>query len=73
MTQSAVLDRMETVACAIEFLVRVIDEDMRSPDDALDAACELAEPVCPPAVEVAAAIPVKLQQFLSSFGVPGRR
>jgi hypothetical protein len=26
-----------------------------------------------PAVEVAAAIPVKLQQFLSSFGVPGRR
>jgi hypothetical protein len=30
-------------------------------------------PLRPPAVEVAAAIPVKLQQFLSSFGVPGRR
>jgi hypothetical protein len=43
MIQSAVLDRMETVACAIEFLVRLIDEDMRSPDDALDAACALAE------------------------------
>ena len=43
MTQSALLDRMETVACAIEFLVRLIDEDMRSPDDALDAACALAE------------------------------
>ena len=43
MIQSAVLDRMETVACAIEFLVRLIDEDMRSPDNALDAACALAE------------------------------
>jgi hypothetical protein len=73
MTQSAVLDKIETVACAIELLVHLIDKDVRSPDDALDAACELAEPVCPPAVEVAAAIPVKLQQFLSSFGVPGRR
>jgi hypothetical protein len=30
-------------------------------------------PLRPPAVEVAAAIPVKLQQFLSSVGVPGRR
>ena len=30
-------------------------------------------PLRPPAVEVAAAIPVKLQQFLSSFGVPSRR
>src|SRR5262249_48296302 len=30
-------------------------------------------PLRPPAVEVAAAIPVKLQQFLSSFVVPSRR
>jgi hypothetical protein len=32
-----------------------------------------SEGTASPAVEVAAAIPVKLQQFLSSFGVPGRR
>jgi hypothetical protein len=43
MTQAAVLDKMETVACAIEFLVHLIDQDLRSPDDALDAACALAE------------------------------
>ena len=43
MTQSASLDRIETVACAIEFLVHLIDKDLRSPDDALDAACALAE------------------------------
>ena len=43
MTQSAVLDKIETVACAIELLVHLIDKDVRSPDDALDAACALAE------------------------------
>ena len=43
MTQSAVLDRMKTMACAIEFLVHLIDEDVRSPDDAMVAACALAE------------------------------
>jgi hypothetical protein len=43
MTQAAVLDKIETVACAIEFLVHLIDKDLRSPDDALDAACALAE------------------------------
>ena len=51
-TQSAVLDRIETVACAIEFLVRLIDEDMKSPDDALDAACALAELFEPNAIVV---------------------
>ena len=50
MTQSAVLDRIETVACAIEFLVHLIDEDMRSPDEALDAACALAEQFEPNAI-----------------------
>ena len=49
-TQSAVLDRIETVACAIEFLVHLIDEDMRSPDEALDAACALAEQFEPNAI-----------------------
>src|SRR5215510_3456980 len=43
MTQSAMPDKIETVACAIEFLVHLIDKDLRSPDDALDAACALAE------------------------------
>src|SRR5262245_66054988 len=43
MTQAAVLDKIETVACAIEFLVRLIDKDVWAPDDALDAACALAE------------------------------
>ena len=50
MTQSAVLDRIETVASAIEFLVHLIDEDMRSPDEALDAACALAEQFEPSAI-----------------------
>ena len=50
MTQSAVLDRIETAACAIEFLVHLIDEDMRSPDEALDAACALAEQFEPNAI-----------------------
>jgi hypothetical protein len=43
MTQSASLDKIETVACAIEFLAHLIDEDVRSLDGALDAACALAE------------------------------
>jgi len=43
MTQAAVLDRIETVACAIEFLVHLIDTDVWSADAALDAACALAE------------------------------
>jgi GAF domain-containing protein len=43
MTQAPVLNKTETVACAIEFLVHLIDKDVRSPDDALDAACALAE------------------------------
>src|SRR5262245_2656413 len=43
MTQAAVLDKIETVACAIEVLVRLIDKDVWAPDDALDAACALAE------------------------------
>ena len=43
MTQAAVLDKMEAVACAIEFLVNLIDRDLPSPDHALDAACALAE------------------------------
>src|SRR5262245_58897125 len=43
MTQAVVLDKIETVACAIEFLVNLIDRDLRSPDHALDAACALAE------------------------------
>ena len=50
MTQSAVRDRIETVACAIEFLVHLIDEDMRSPDEALDAVCALAEQFEPNAI-----------------------
>jgi hypothetical protein len=43
MRQAAMLDKIETVACAIEFLVHLIDKDLRSPDKALDAACALAE------------------------------
>jgi hypothetical protein len=43
MTQSASLDKIETVACAIEFLANLIDKDVQSLDDALDAACALAE------------------------------
>jgi GAF domain len=43
MTQSASLDKIETVACAIEYLAHLIDEDVRSLDGALDAACALAE------------------------------
>jgi GAF domain-containing protein len=43
MTQAAPLDKIETLALAIEFLVHLTDEDMRSPDHALVAACALAE------------------------------
>ena len=43
MMQAAPLGKIETVARAIEFLVHLTDEDMRSPDDALVAACALAE------------------------------
>ena len=43
MTQSAMLDEVETTACAIEFLVHLMDTDVSSPDDAMVAACALAE------------------------------
>src|SRR5262245_46597544 len=43
MKQAAVLDKTETLACAIKFLVHLIDKDVRSPDGVLDAACALAE------------------------------
>lgn len=43
MSQCAPLDKIETVARTIEFLVHLIDKDVRSPDAALDAACALAE------------------------------
>ena len=42
MIQTAVLDKIEAVARAIEFLVDLKDVDARS-DDALVAACALAE------------------------------
>jgi hypothetical protein len=43
MTQSAVPDKIETMTRAIEFLVHLADEDVRSLDEALAAACALAE------------------------------
>jgi hypothetical protein len=43
MAQSATLDKIETVACAIEFLVHLVDKNMSSPADAMVAACALAE------------------------------
>ena len=43
MAQSATLDKIETVACAIEFLVHLVDKNVSSPDDAMVAACALAE------------------------------
>jgi GAF domain len=43
MAQSATLDKIETFACAIEFLVHLVDKNMSSPDDAMVAACALAE------------------------------
>ena len=39
MAQSAALDKIETVPRAIEFLVHLTDEDVRSPEDALVEAC----------------------------------
>src|SRR5262249_3746197 len=43
MKETAMLDKIEIIACAIEFLVHLIDKDVQSPDGALDAACALAE------------------------------
>jgi hypothetical protein len=43
LAQVTALDKNETVACAIEFLVNLIGRDLPSPDHALDAACALAE------------------------------
>jgi hypothetical protein len=43
MIQAAVVDRQEVMALAIEFLVRLYDEDVWSADDALAATCALAE------------------------------
>jgi GAF domain-containing protein len=50
MAQSAALDKIETVARAIEFLVQLTDEDVRSPEDALVEACALAERLEPNAI-----------------------
>jgi hypothetical protein len=35
--------RKKQVACAIEFLVHLMDKDVSSPDDEMVAACALAE------------------------------
>jgi hypothetical protein len=43
MAQSDMLHKKETVACAIEFLVHLMDKDVSSPDDAMVTACALAE------------------------------
>ena len=50
MTQTAVLDRQEAMAWAIEFLVHLIDEVVWSSDDALAATCALAERFQPDAI-----------------------
>jgi hypothetical protein len=50
MAQSAALDKIETVARAIEFLVQLTAEDVRSPEDALVEACALAERLEPDAI-----------------------
>jgi hypothetical protein len=50
MTQSATLDKIETIACAIEFLVHLMDKDVSSPDDAMVAVCALAELFDPNAI-----------------------
>ena len=50
MAQSAALDKIETVARAIEFLVQLTDEDVRSPEGALVEACALAERLEPNAI-----------------------
>jgi len=43
MTQSTALDKVESMARAIEFLVHFSDEDVWSPEDELAAVCALAE------------------------------
>ena len=43
MTQSAALDKVESMARAIEFLVHFSDKDVWSPEDELAAVCALAE------------------------------
>jgi hypothetical protein len=50
MAQSAALDKIETMARAIEFLVQLTDKDVRSPEDALVEACALAERLEPNAI-----------------------
>jgi hypothetical protein len=50
MTQSAAPDKIEAMTRAIEFLVHLIDEDVRSLDEALAAACALAERLEPNAI-----------------------
>ena len=43
MTQSTALDKVESMARAIEFLVHFSDKDVWSPEDELAAVCALAE------------------------------
>src|SRR5262245_13644238 len=50
MTQAAMPDKIETVACAVEFLVHLMDRDEPPPDDAMVAACSFAELFEPTAI-----------------------
>jgi hypothetical protein len=50
MTQSGALDKIETMTRAIEFLVHLTNEDVRSLDEARAAACALAERLEPNAI-----------------------
>jgi hypothetical protein len=50
MTRSAVLGKIETVACALEFLIQLTDKNLSSPDDAMVALCALAERFEPNAI-----------------------
>jgi hypothetical protein len=50
MTQTAVLDKQEAMAGAIEFLVHLLDEVVWSSDDALAETCALAERFQPDAI-----------------------
>jgi hypothetical protein len=50
MSQTAVLDRQEAMAWAIEFLDHLIDEVLWSSDDELAATCALAERFQPDAI-----------------------
>lgn len=43
LAETAHLDKIEAAACAVEFLAHLIDRDLPSPEQALDAACALAE------------------------------